>query len=50
MVMHDGDVARTTDGKGHLKDMTVAEIKKLDAGIKFNERFSRRARAEIGLN
>jgi glycerophosphoryl diester phosphodiesterase len=39
MVMHDGDVARTTDGKGHIKDMTVAEIKKLDAGIKFNERF-----------
>jgi glycerophosphoryl diester phosphodiesterase len=39
MIMHDGDVARTTDGKGHIKDMTVAEIKKLDAGIKFNERF-----------
>lgn len=39
VVMHDGDVSRTTDGQGHLKDMTLAEIKKLDAGIRFGERF-----------
>ncbi len=39
MVMHDGEIARTTDGKGHIKDMTVAEIKKLDAGSKFDARF-----------
>ena len=39
IVMHDGDVARTTDGKGHIKDLTIAEIKKLDAGIKFDARF-----------
>lgn len=40
IVMHDGDVSRTTDGQGHIKDMTVAEIKKLDAGVKFNAQFS----------
>ncbi len=39
VVMHDGDVSRTTDGHGHIKDMTVAEIKKLDAGVKFNASF-----------
>jgi glycerophosphoryl diester phosphodiesterase len=39
IVMHDGDVSRTTDGSGHIKDMTVAEIKKLDAGAKFDVRF-----------
>ncbi len=39
IVMHDGDIARTTDGHGHIKDMTVAEIKKLDAGSKFDQRF-----------
>lgn len=39
VVMHDGDVSRTTDGSGHLKDMTLAEIKKLDAGSWFDPRF-----------
>ncbi len=39
IVMHDGEVARTTDGKGHVKDLTLAEIKKLDAGSKFDARF-----------
>ncbi|MFA6075929.1 MAG: glycerophosphodiester phosphodiesterase family protein [Negativicutes bacterium] len=36
VVMHDGDVSRTTNGKGEICDMTLAEIKQLDAGIKFN--------------
>jgi len=39
IVMHDGDVSRTTDGQGHIKNMTLAEIKKLDAGVKFDARF-----------
>jgi glycerophosphoryl diester phosphodiesterase len=37
--MHDAEVSRTTDGKGRIKDMTVDEIKKLDAGSWFGERF-----------
>jgi glycerophosphoryl diester phosphodiesterase len=32
VVMHDNDVERTTNGKGKIADMTLAEIKKLDAG------------------
>lgn len=32
MVIHDHDVDRTTDGRGHVEDMTLAEIKALDAG------------------
>jgi glycerophosphoryl diester phosphodiesterase len=39
VVMHDADVSRTTDGRGHLKDMELAAIKKLDAGVRFDERF-----------
>ncbi len=39
IVMHDDDVTRTTDGKGQIKNMTLAEIKKLDAGVKFDARF-----------
>lgn len=33
--MHDVDVSRSTDGKGQVKDLTIAEIKKLDAGKHF---------------
>lgn len=40
VVMHDGDVSRTTNGTGHIKDMTLAEIKELDAGVKFDSRFA----------
>jgi glycerophosphoryl diester phosphodiesterase len=35
VVMHDGDVARTTDGSGRVNQMTLAEVKKLDAGYNF---------------
>ncbi|MBN1672774.1 MAG: glycerophosphodiester phosphodiesterase [Kiritimatiellae bacterium] len=37
--MHDADVSRTTDGNGRIKDMTRADIGKLDAGVKFDARF-----------
>jgi len=32
VVMHDGDVSRTTNGTGLLKDLTFAEVQELDAG------------------
>ncbi len=40
VVMHDPDVSRTTDGVGHVKDMTLSEIKQLDAGIVFDASFA----------
>jgi glycerophosphoryl diester phosphodiesterase len=40
IVMHDKSVDRTTDGKGEIAEMTVAEIKTLDAGSWFNETFT----------
>jgi glycerophosphoryl diester phosphodiesterase len=39
VIMHDGDVSRTTDGNGRVRDMTLNEIKQLDAGVTFDERF-----------
>jgi len=33
VVIHDARVDRTTDGRGWVKEMTLAEIKTLDAGI-----------------
>lgn len=32
VVMHDADVARTTDGSGAIADHTLAELRELDAG------------------
>lgn len=37
IAMHDETVDRTTDGTGAVKDKTLEEIKKLDAGSWFNE-------------
>ena len=39
VVIHDEKVNRTTNGKGYVKDLTLAEIKKLDAGSKVNPLF-----------
>ena len=36
VVMHDETVDRTTDGTGRVKALTLAELKRLDAGGKFN--------------
>jgi len=33
VVMHDAVVDRTTNGKGYVKDMTLKELKKLNAGL-----------------
>jgi glycerophosphoryl diester phosphodiesterase len=35
VLLHDGRVDRTTDGKGLVAEMTLAEVKKLDAGFRF---------------
>ena len=35
VVMHDPDVARTTDGSGEVAQMTFSELRALDAGARF---------------
>ncbi|WP_084244082.1 glycerophosphodiester phosphodiesterase [Planomicrobium okeanokoites] len=40
VVIHDEKVNRTTDGKGYIKDMTLSEVRKLDAGSWFSEEFA----------
>lgn len=39
VVMHDDTVDRTTDGMGRVAGLTLAGIRKFDAGIVFGERF-----------
>lgn len=39
VVIHDEEVDRTTDGKGLVREKTLAEIKKLNAGKWFNTEF-----------
>lgn len=39
VVIHDDTVDRTTDGRGCIGDLTLAEIKRLDAGGKFGAAF-----------
>ena len=39
IIMHDSTVDRTTDGTGAISDLTLAEIKALDAGGVFGEQF-----------
>ncbi|WP_339148016.1 glycerophosphodiester phosphodiesterase family protein [Sutcliffiella sp. BMC8] len=40
IVMHDTTVNRTTNGTGAVANLTLDEIKQLDAGIKFGEEFA----------
>lgn len=39
VLMHDPTVDRMTNGKGAIKDMTLAEIRKLDLGARFPGKF-----------
>lgn len=39
IVFHDSEVSRLTDGEGFIKDLTLSEIKKLDAGVKYEDRY-----------
>ena len=39
VIMHDATVDRTTDGTGAIGELTLAEIKALDAGRVFGEQF-----------
>lgn len=36
VVLHDEDVARTTDGTGPVSSMTLADLRRLDAGARFD--------------
>ena len=40
VVMHDEEVNRTTDGKGAIASKTLAEIKQLNAGSWFDEKYT----------
>ncbi|MCG3086962.1 glycerophosphodiester phosphodiesterase [Sporosarcina cyprini] len=40
IVMHDDKVDRTTDGKGYVRDLTLAELRTLNAGKLFGEDFA----------
>ncbi len=39
VVIHDDTVDRTTDGHGAVRDFTVEQLKKLDAGVKFGHKW-----------
>lgn len=50
IAMHDESVDRTTNGKGLVKDLSLKDVKKLDAGSWFNEVYPDKARKEyVGL-
>jgi len=40
VVIHDSTVDRTTNGSGKVSDLSLAEIKELDSGSKFDRQFS----------
>ncbi|HAM80090.1 glycerophosphodiester phosphodiesterase family protein [Ornithinibacillus bavariensis] len=40
IIMHDTTVNRTTNGTGNVADLTLEEIRSLDAGIKFGPEFA----------
>src|SRR5262249_15124436 len=40
VVLHDDDASRTTDGKGKVDKLELADLKRLDAGRWFGESFA----------
>ena len=50
IALHDETVDRTTDGTGPVKDYTLEQIKQMDAGSWFNEKYPQFANPEyVGL-
>ncbi|WP_243522216.1 glycerophosphodiester phosphodiesterase [Bacillus pseudomycoides] len=47
IAMHDDTLNRTTNGSGLVKDHTLAEIKRLDAGSFFNRKYPNLAKEEF---
>ncbi|WP_165981111.1 glycerophosphodiester phosphodiesterase [Macrococcus lamae] len=47
VAFHDETLERTTDGTGLVRNQTLAQLKTLDAGSWFNDKFPERARAEF---
>src|SRR5271169_2602058 len=43
VVIHDPRLERTTSGSGHVDDLPLSVLKRLDAGSWFNRRFPKRA-------
>lgn len=41
VVIHDADIARTTDGAGSVPDLTYAELQKASAGKPFSSKFAK---------
>lgn len=48
LVMHDDTVDRTTNGTGLVKDLTLEEVQRLDAGSWFGKRFAGEKAPELG--
>ena len=40
IILHDATVDRTTDGRGAVSGMTLAQVKRLDAGVKFQKSYA----------
>jgi glycerophosphoryl diester phosphodiesterase len=47
VVIHDATLERTTDGNGGVVDFTLAELKRLDAGSRFNAAFANQQLPEL---
>jgi glycerophosphoryl diester phosphodiesterase len=50
VAIHDSDVQRTTNGRGQISELTLKDLKELDAGSWFNRAFPKKAKQKfVGL-